>query len=138
MAERRKYLDNWPLNLDMVSVGRRHAEALWQAAHVVDFLASAFLASENLFCRQMSGEEDSVGASGVFSAAHQSYRARHSGGRNNRWDHSDGGKKEKKKENAVSASFSKCGCGRGKVAMGRVFWNFDVLSLTCVTGLGTN
>lgn len=66
MAERRKYLDNWPLNLDAVSVGRRHAEALWQAAHVVDFLASAFLASENLFCRQMSGEEDSVGASGVF------------------------------------------------------------------------
>lgn len=31
-----------------------------------DFLASAFLASENLFCRQMSGEEDSVGAPGVF------------------------------------------------------------------------
>lgn len=102
-----------------------------------DFLASAFLASENLFCRQMSGEEDSVGAPGVF---HQ--RIRHTGpdtagGRragDNRWDHSDGGKKE----NTVSTSFSKCGCGRGKVVMGRVFGNFDVLSLTCMTGLGTN
>lgn len=102
-----------------------------------DFLASAFLASENLFCRQMSGEEDSVGAPGVFRQ-----RIRHTGA-----DTAGGGttggitameEKKEKKQNTISTSFSKCGCGRGKVVMGRVFGNFDVLSLTCMTGLGTN
>lgn len=89
-----------------------------------DFLASAFLASENLFCRQMSGEEDSVGAPGVFRRRISHTGPDTAGGRNNRWDHSDGGKKKEKKQNAVSASFSQCGCGRGKVAMGESFREF--------------
>lgn len=53
------------------------------AAHVLGSVQPprlAFTTLENLFCRQMRVEEDSVCAPGIFLPAHQSYRARHSGG----------------------------------------------------------
>lgn len=56
VAERRKYLDNRPLNLDLVSVRWRHARAQRQVAHVVGSLQPTFLLSKSLFCLQMSSE----------------------------------------------------------------------------------